>query len=250
MAKGKNQTDSRYEALKRRLWNRPRALKLLEQMENDRVSSAMLEDVAGRFLAGQSGEAEIQAAAYSELLRNSDPKAILSRVANFRSLCAKVQLNLSWIADEIDQFKSWEAHQAVGYEDWMEFSEEVLGLSDKVIDALLLAREQVSDIGLNQFLQVMIKGYVAPLSLESELITGEKTGRHKSDRKSKLQDLKARLEWAEFQNGELVRANQSLEDELIKVRAEKSREIQKRDALISKLSKGLHPNRASEDPSM
>lgn len=249
MAKGKNQTDSRYEALRRRLWNQPRPLKLLEQMENERASSAMLGDVAGKFLAGQSGEAEIQAAAYSELLRNSDPKAILSRVANFRSLCAKVQFHLSLIAGEIDQFKSWEAHQAVGYEDWMEFSEEVLGLSDKVIDALLLAREQGSDIGLNQFLQVMIKGYVAPLSQESVPITREKTGRHKSDLKSKLQDLKARLEFAEFQNGELVRANQSLEDELIKVQAEKSREIQKRDALIDKLSKGFQSDMLSEDRS-
>jgi len=247
VAKGEKQLNPRYETLKQRLWNHPRALKFLERLESHRASIAMLEDFAGRFATGQHGEAEIRAAVCCEILRNSDPKAILKRITDLHSVSARVLLDLSHIAGEIDQLKSWGVHQEMGFEDWTDFSEEVLGLSDKVADALLLAREQVSDISLNQFLQAMIKGYAAPVvSYKGPPLTVEELLQRTSDPKAIITELKARVEWTEFRLGEEIRARKGADEGAVRARAEKYREVQKRDAVIDKLGKNLQPNAVSK----
>jgi hypothetical protein len=192
---GTKKTEQRYETYKQRLFNQPRTQKFLKRLEQHRGSPAMLEDVANKFVAGQHGEGEIRSAVCCELLRNSNSKAILKRIADLRSVYAKLQLDLSYVASEIDQLKSWEVHQALGYEDWTEFSEKVLGLSSKVAGALLLAHEQVSDINLDHFFQSMIKGYVAPgVSQEKQPLTIEELLQQKSDPKSIIHEFRARLE--------------------------------------------------------
>jgi len=240
MVENGEQTGQHYEALKQRLWNQPRALNFLEWLKSHGASIAMLEDFARRFAAGQHGEAEIRAAVCCEILRNSDPKAILKRVTDLHSIYARVLNDLSHIAAEIDQFKSWRAHQEMGFEDWTEFSEEVLGLSDKVAGALLLAREQVSDISLNQFLQAMIKGYAAPVvSYKGPPLTVEELLQRRSDPKAIIKELRERVEWTEFRLGEEIRARKAAGEEAVRARAEKYREVQKRDAVIDKLTRNM-----------
>lgn len=240
MVESGKQTGRHYEALKQRLWNQPRALKFLEWLKSHGASIAMLEDFARRFAAGQHGEAEIRAAVCCEILRNSNPKAILKRITDLHSVHARVLLDLSHIAAEIGQFKSWDVHQEMGFEDWTEFSEKVLGISDNIADTLLLARKQVSGMNLNHFLQVMIKGYVVPAILPGEQsLAVEELLERERDPEVIIQKLKVRLERAEFKNGELIRAIKALEEELIRTRAEKYREVQKREAMIDKLTRNM-----------
>lgn len=197
--------------------------------------------MANKFATGPHGEAEIWAAFCIELLRNFDPKAILKRVADLRSVCARVLFDLSHIAGEVEQLKNWEAHLEMGFEDWTEFSEQVLGLSDKVADSLLLAREQVADSSLNLLLQAMIKGYAVPvISQEEQFLTVEELLQRKSDPKSIMKEFKARQDWMEFRLGEEIRARKA-EEEAVRARAEQYREVHKRDDVIDKLGRNLEP---------
>jgi len=200
----------------------------------------MLTDVANKFVTGQNGEAEIWVAFCTELLRNFDPKAILKRAADLRTRFDAIQHEFFTAISEIKQFKSWEAHRDLGYEDWREFSEKVLGLSSQIAEALLSAREQVTTINPNQFLQAMIKGYAVPaISNMDQPIVLEKIFHPKSDSQTIIKELKTRLERAEFKIGELIRNNKACEEELVQTRAEKYREVQKRDAVIDKLCRNM-----------
>jgi len=240
VAKGDKQLDPHYESIKQQLRNKPQALKFLKQLEMEQAPSSMLEDVANKFVAGQHGDAEIWAAFCTEVLRNFDPKAILKRVADLRSVGTRVLFDLSHIASEIEQLKNWEANQEMGFEDWTEFSEQVLGLSDKVADSLLLAREQVADRSLNLFLQAVIKGYAAPaISQEQQSLMVQKLLQRRSDPKSIIKELNAQKEWMEFRLGEEIRARKAAEEEAVRARAEKYREVQKRDAMNDKLIRSM-----------
>jgi hypothetical protein len=233
-----------YRTLKERLSNQPRSRQVLEQLEKYRPDSSLLAAVAEKLVSGQYGEAEIQSAIYCELLKNRDRKAILKRVADLRSAFVKIQIDLSHTASEIYQLKSWAAHQVVGYDDWTEFSEWVLGLSDKVAEALLTAREQVSGIGLDEFLQVMIKGYMVPASSHEEhTVTAEKLELYKPSLEACLKQLKQRLTMAEFKAGDEIRARKVLEKELEKTRAEMYQKVQEKQTFIDKLTRSIEQDR-------
>lgn len=146
MSKDGKQENQSYETLKERLWNQPRARQVLEHLEQHGAPHSMLEAVAQKFADGQHGEAEIQAAICCELLRNRDTKAILKRVADLRSAFVKVRQDLYHITSEIHQLKVWDSYKNFGYDQWNEFARDVLGLSDKVVDALLIAREEASGV--------------------------------------------------------------------------------------------------------
>lgn len=217
-------------------------LKVLEQLEQHGASSSMLEDVGGKYLSRQYGEAEIRAKIHCEQLRNSDTRIILKRVAGLHATCANILNSLLLIVSEIDQFKSWEVHQTLGFSDWTEFSENVLNLSGQVADALLLAREQIADKDLNHFLQAMIKGYVIPaISSEEKNRPVGKSIKRKSD-KVIIRELKARLEWAEFKLGEEIRARKAAEEAAERARAESYREDQRKKAMQVKLKRNLSAN--------
>ena len=232
-----------YQTLKERFSNQPRPRQVLERLERHCADPFLLTVVAEKLASGQYGEAEIQSAVYCELLKNRDRKAILKRVADLRSAFAKIQLDLSQAASEIYQFKSWASYKAVGYDDWTEFSEWVLGLSDRVVDALLTAREQMSSMDLDEFLQVMIKGYVVPaISQEKPPMTAEKKEKYKPALKTGIKELRERLSLAEFKAGDEIRARKALEKELEKTRSEMYQKVQEKQALIDKLTKNIDPN--------
>lgn len=237
-----------YQTLKERFSNQPRSRQILDRLEQHRADPSLLTAVAEKLAAGQYGEAEIQSAVYCELLKNRDRKAILKRVADLRSAFAKIQLDLSKAASEIYQLKSWASYQAVGYDDWTEFSEWVLGLSDLVANALLTAREQVSGMDLDEFLQVMIKGYVVPaISQEKPPMTAEKIEKYKPALKTGIKELRECLDRAESKAGDEIRARRILEKELEKTRSEMYQKVQEKQALIDKLTKNIEPDRLSPD---
>ncbi len=228
-----------YRALKERLWNQSRARQVLEKLERNRASSPILTAVAEKLAAGEHGEAEIQSAIYCELLKNRDRRAILKRVADLRTLLAKIHQDLSQAAGEIHQLQSWKSHTVMDYDRWTEFSEEVLGLSNKITDALLTASDQAFARDLDQFLQVMVKGYIVPPIAKEAGPSTLGGGRKKRDPEALLNDLKPRLERAEFRVGEEIRARKQLEKELEKARAETYRKVQEKQAIIDKLTKTL-----------
>ncbi len=240
MAKDGKQEGQSYEVLKERLWNQPRARHFLEHLEQLGAPPSMLDSVAGKFADGQHGEAEIEAATYCELLRNRDTKAILTRVAGLRSTFVEIRQDLSHITSEIHQLKIWESYKNFGYDQWDEFAREVLGLSDKVIDALLIAHEEASGLSLDGFLQVMIKGYALPsLSEERPLQSLQECGPYRREPGTVIQDLRERLEVAELRVGQEIRTRKRLEEVLEKARTEMYRKIQEKQALIDKLTRSL-----------
>lgn len=162
MSKDGNKGGQSYEILKQRLWNQPRTRQILEHLEKLGAPPSMLEAAAKKFATGLHGGAEIDAAIYCELLRNRDTKTILKRVAALRSAFVEIRQDLFHITSEIHQLKVWDSYKNFGDDQWSEFAREVLGLSDKVVDALLIAREETPGQGLDGFIQAMIKGYALP----------------------------------------------------------------------------------------
>jgi predicted RNase H-like nuclease (RuvC/YqgF family) len=237
---GEEERESRnYAALKEKLSSQPRSRATLERLERLKAPLAMLEAVAGKFSAGEHGEAEIQAAIYSELLRNRDQKAVLKRVAQLRTTFAKIQQDLCHIAGQLHQFKSWTSHGTFGFGDWAEFCNEVIGLSDKISEALLMAREQVFGLDLDGFLQAVIKGYVVPSPARQARPSSPEEFPEKSNPSEVIKELKERLDLAEFKIGEMIRARKKLEEELEKTRAEMYQKVQEKQAFIDKLTKNF-----------
>jgi len=128
--------DRRYETLKQRLWNQPRALKFLEPLERHGARPALLERVAGLFIAGQHGEAEILAAIYYDLLRHRDRADLLRRVADLRGITSQLQQDLLFLANELHLIKDRDAG----------------GLSNRMISALIALRGS-SPAGLEPLLR-------------------------------------------------------------------------------------------------
>lgn len=83
-------------------------------------------------------------------------------LSDLKQLFASVQENLSFICSELHKFKNWEVYRVLGYEAFSEFTGKELGLSEEVAGALLVAREQTKRLGLADFFQIMIKGYLVP----------------------------------------------------------------------------------------
>jgi len=248
---GNTSADQRSSSLEESFWNKTRPRQILARLEQHQAFPALREDISRKFLAGQHGDAELRAAVCCELLRNADPKALLKRVADLRSRFDTIQHELFSAISEIKQLKSWEAHRDLGYDDWTEFSERVLGLSGQIAEALLLAREEVPRINPNQFFQVMIKSYAAPIiSQEDQVLTVEELLQRKSDPKLIIKELKAQKEWMEFRLGEQIRATKAAEEEAVRARAEQYRKVQKKDALIDKLCRNMEPQTVnpSDDP--
>ena len=239
MSKDGKQENQSYEALKERLWNQPRARQVLEHLEQHGASYSMLEDVAQKFADGRHGEAEIQAAICCELLRNRDTKAILKRVADLRSAFVEVRQDIFHITSEIHQLKVWDSYKNFGYDQWNEFAREVLGLSDKVVDALLIAREEASGPNLDGFLQAMIKGYALPSLSQERPLSLQECKPYKREPEIIIRELREHLEVAELRVGEEIRTRKRLEEELEKARTEMYRKIQEKQALIDKLTRSL-----------
>lgn len=237
MARDGKQEGHSYEALKERLRNQPRVRQFLERLELHGAPHSMLEAVARMFADGQHGEAEIQVVTYCELLRNRDTKAILKRVTGLRSSFVEIQLNLFRITSEIYQLKVWESYKNFGYDQWSEFAREVLGLSDKVVDALLIAREEASGLNLDGFLQTMIKGYAFPSLSEERPLSLQECGPYRREPEAIILELRECLEVAELRAGEEIRIRKRLEEELEKARTEMYRKIQEKQALIDKLTR-------------
>lgn len=226
-----------YRALKERLWNQPRPRQFLERLEQRGASAVILERVAEKFASGEYGDGEIQAAICCELLQHRDRKACLKRVADLNSLLVKIYQDLTLAASWIYQLQSWESHKVMNYEDWGEFLEEILGLSSNTADALLMAMEYPLGLGLEGFLQLMIKGYVAPQVSEEGGSISSADQRKKRDSRGVINHLKMRLEHAEFKIGDEIRVRKQLEQELEKTNAEMYRSIQEKQAIIDKLTK-------------
>ncbi|NKE72813.1 hypothetical protein [Candidatus Manganitrophus noduliformans] len=134
--------DRRYETLKQRLWNQPRALKFLEPLERHGARPALLERVAELFSAGQHGEAEIQAAIYYNLLRHRDRADLLRRVADLRAITSQLRQDLLFLANEFSSIEDMDA----------------FGLSNRMISALTALRE-TPPAGLELFLQRLAGEY-------------------------------------------------------------------------------------------
>lgn len=81
-------------------------------------------------------------------------------LSELKQVFASVQENLSSISGELDKFKNWEVYRVLGYEAFSEFTRKELDLSGEVAGALLVAREQTNRLGLGDFFQIMIKGYL------------------------------------------------------------------------------------------
>ena len=156
MADSGKEKGQHYEALKQRLWNKPRPRQILEQLEQDGAPAAILEAVALKFTNGQDGEAEVRAAIYSNLFRHRNRAALVSRLASLRFLLIKISHDLIQAAGELQQLKDWEAYRILEHGDWAEFALKELSLSAHVAGALMMARKSAS---LDEFLQRAIKGY-------------------------------------------------------------------------------------------
>lgn len=102
--------------------------------------------------------------------RSQGLEDIQRHLAELKQLFASVQENLSSISGELDKFKNWEVYRVLGYEAFSEFTRKELDLSEKVAGALLVAREQTNRLGLGDFFQIMIKGYL----VSSEPVPNEK----------------------------------------------------------------------------
>lgn len=92
--------------------------------------------------------------------RNKGLEDVQRCMAELKQLFASVQENLSFICGELHKFKNWEVYRVLGYEVFSEFARKELDLSDAVVEALLVAREQTNRLGLGDFFQIMIKGYL------------------------------------------------------------------------------------------
>jgi hypothetical protein len=137
------------------------------------------------------------------------------------------------------QLKSWKSYKVMDYEKWDEFLEEVFCLSNKTVDALLMADEFSSGLELEGFLQVMIKGYAVPSA--PRVIGKMPSNSHgkKRDLENLIKDLKMLLEYSEFKIGNEILARKQLEQELEKTRAEMYLKVQEKQNLLDKLARNL-----------
>jgi len=153
------QSSKNYRALKERLWNQPRSRQVLERLEQDRVPQTLLEAVAGKLAKGQHGEGEILATIYGELIRNRDRSAIIKQVVELRVIFARIHQDLLQVAAGIHQLFEWDSYQILEYQDWSEFAEKELGLSEKVAGLLLRITGQNTENTLDTLVQRLVKGY-------------------------------------------------------------------------------------------
>lgn len=147
--------DRRYETLKQRLWNQPRALKFLEPLERHEARSALLERVAGLFLNGPWGKAEIRAAYYAALLKHRDRADVQRRIAALRVTSLKVPQGLISVGDHLRRLRDEGFHRILGYPDWDDFLERELNLTDQIASLLAAAGKPMGEIGLDEFLKRM-----------------------------------------------------------------------------------------------
>jgi hypothetical protein len=160
MAKDEKQTGLRYEALRERLWNQPRARQFLERLESEEASPAILDAVAQKFAAGQHGEGEFLATIYGDLLRYRNRTAILEQVRELRDTFSRIHQDLVQAIVWIHQLFEWQSYRILEYEDWSGFAEKELGLSEKVAGLLLQIAGQERENTFDALLQRLAKGYV------------------------------------------------------------------------------------------
>lgn len=147
--------DRRYETLKQRLWNQPRALKFLEPLERHGARPALLERVAGLFLNGLWGKAEIRAAYYAVLLKHRDRADVQRRIAAMRLTSLKIPQGLIAVGEHLRQLKDEGSHRIVGYPDRDDFLERELNLPDQIASLLIAAEKPMGEIGLDEFFKRM-----------------------------------------------------------------------------------------------
>lgn len=155
MAESGKEKGQHYEALKQRLWNQPRPRQFLERLEHHGARYVLLEKVAGLFVSGQPGEAEILSAFYGDLLRNQDRTEVLRRITDVRVISLQIQQDLFLLANGLYQAKDPEA------------CARKLGLSDRLIAALTAIREGPPD-GLDLLLKRLAEEYSKKLQSESK----------------------------------------------------------------------------------
>jgi hypothetical protein len=160
MAKDEKQTGLRYEALRERLWNQPRARQFLERLEGEEASPAILDAVAQKFAAGQHGEGEFLATIYGDLLRYRNRTAILEQVREMRGTFSRIHQDLVQAMAGLHQLFEWQSYRILEYEDWSGFVEKELGLSEKVVGLLLRIAGQERENTFDALLQRLAKGYV------------------------------------------------------------------------------------------
>lgn len=102
--------------------------------------------------------------------RSQGLEDIQRHLAELKQLFAAVKENLSSISAELHKFRNWEAHRVLGFKAFSEFTRKELDFSEEVAGALLVAREQTNRLGLGDFFQIMIKGYL----VSSEPVPNEK----------------------------------------------------------------------------
>jgi len=143
--------DRCYETLKQRLWNQPRALKFLEPLERHHARPSLLERVAGLFLNGPWGKAEIRAAYYAILLKHRDRADVQKRIAALRVTSLKIPQGLIATGDHLRRLKDGGFHQILGYPDWHDFMERELDLTGQIASLLAAAGKPIGEIGLDEF---------------------------------------------------------------------------------------------------
>lgn len=147
--------DRRYETLKQHLWNQPRALKFLEPLERHGACPALLERVAGLFLNGPWGKAEIRAAYYAVLLKHRDRADIQRRIAAMRLTSLKIPQGLIAAGERLRRLKDEGSHRILGYPDRDDFMERELGLPGQIASLLATAGDPTGEIGLDEFFKRM-----------------------------------------------------------------------------------------------
>lgn len=155
MREDQRRPDRRYETLKQRLWNQPRALKFLEPLERHGARPTLLERVAGLFLNGPWGKAEIRAAYYAVLLKHRDRADVQRRIAALRLTSLKIPQGLIAVGEHLRRLKDEGSHRVLGYPDRDDFMERELGLPGQIASLLATAEKPTGEIGLNEFFKRM-----------------------------------------------------------------------------------------------
>jgi hypothetical protein len=148
MTEDEKQTGPRYEALKQRLWNQPRPRQFLERLEQYCARPALLERVARLFAAGRHGEAEILAAIYSDLSRHRDRADLLRRIGALRIVSSQIEQDLLSVASGLERVRGRET------------CVRKLGLSDRIIRALIAVGKRGCAVGLDPLLRGLVEEYV------------------------------------------------------------------------------------------
>lgn len=175
MMKDEKQTGPRYGVLKQRLWNQPRPHRFLERLERHNARAALLERVAGLFAAGRHGEAEILAAIYYDLLRHRDRADLLRRIDALRIVSSQIQQDLLSLASGLERVRGRGT------------CIRKLGLSDRIIRALIAVGKQGCAIGLDSLLRRLTEEY---LKASEDLLLQSGNNHAKEEKWALLLDLK------------------------------------------------------------